>query len=140
MGATMTINLTGEEAGQTWSLIAYTAPAHFAGPPPHVHDNAQESFVVLEGTLCFVIGDQTTSVSRGTFVCVPPGTVHTFSNPDTTPATYLAWFSPAGTEQACRELAALVAAEPEWPPADGYRLTTFCRERRAAPAHPNPIG
>jgi mannose-6-phosphate isomerase-like protein (cupin superfamily) len=97
-----------------------------------MHEHIQESFVILEGTLSFVIGERRITVASGAFVTVPPGTVHTFFNPTATPASYLAWFSPAGTEQACRELAALVAAEPIWPPRDGYRLAELCRRHRSA--------
>jgi mannose-6-phosphate isomerase-like protein (cupin superfamily) len=41
-------------------------------------------FYVLEGTLTMRLGDETTELPAGSFVCVPPGVVHTFSNPGET--------------------------------------------------------
>ncbi len=111
MAAPMTITLTGAETGGVCSLIEYVAPPHFRGPPPHVHEDAQESFFVMEGTVAFVMDGHTVTAPSGTLVSVPPGIVHTFFNPTPHPATYVAWFSPIGMEQACEELASLVAAE-----------------------------
>lgn len=139
MASTMTIILTGEETGAAWSLIEYTAPPHFRGPLPHVHEQAQESFVVLDGTLVFRIGGQTVEAPGGTFVLVPAGIEHTFVNPAATPATYLAWFSPPGTEQACRELATLITTEPIWPATDSYKLAALCRQHRSAMAAPQSV-
>ncbi len=127
MTAPMTITLTGEEAGGSWSLIEYVAPPHFRGPPPHVHEHEQESFFVMEGTVAFVVDGRTVTAPSGTLVSVPPGTIHTFFNPTPDPATYLAWFSPIGMEQACEEMASLVAAEQVWPPADPGKLAALWR-------------
>jgi mannose-6-phosphate isomerase-like protein (cupin superfamily) len=131
MGAIMTIMLTGEEGGGTWSLIEYTAPPHFPGPPPHVHDDTQESFYVLDGTMGFVIDGRTLTAPSRSLVVVPPRTVHTFFNPTAEPATYLAWFSPAGAEHVSEELAAIVATEPIWPPADRHRLSALWNRHRS---------
>jgi len=58
-------------------------------------------------------------------VTVPPGLAHKFWNPTATPATYLAYLSPAGLEQYFVELAALMAAEAEWPPKDMRNVTAL---------------
>lgn len=49
--------------------------------PPHVHDNAEEAFFVLEGDLVFTLGDDDTEITAppGTYVYIPPGTRHSFS-------------------------------------------------------------
>jgi quercetin dioxygenase-like cupin family protein len=54
----------------------------------------------------FLIGDETRDAGRGTFVCAPPGTVHTFSNQTDQPARFLNFNTPAGFEHYMRELAA----------------------------------
>jgi len=48
--------------------------------PPHVHDNAEEAFFVLEGDLVFTLGDDDQEIVAppGTYVYIPPGTRHSF--------------------------------------------------------------
>jgi mannose-6-phosphate isomerase-like protein (cupin superfamily) len=43
-------------------------------------------FYVLEGTLTMLIDGTNRRIGPGTFVCVPPGVVHAFSNPSGEPA------------------------------------------------------
>lgn len=37
-------------------------------------------FYVLDGVLAMRVNDESHQVTAGTFVCVPPGVTHTFSN------------------------------------------------------------
>lgn len=46
--------------------------------PPHVHDNEEEAFFVLEGDLTFLLGDEEIDAPPGTYVHVAPGTLHGF--------------------------------------------------------------
>jgi quercetin dioxygenase-like cupin family protein len=48
--------------------------------PPHVHDDAEEAFFVLEGDLVFTLGDDDHEITAppGTYVYIPPGTRHSF--------------------------------------------------------------
>ena len=50
--------------------------------PPHVHDDAEEAFFVLEGDLVFTLGDDDAEITAppGTYVYIPPGTRHSFRN------------------------------------------------------------
>jgi uncharacterized cupin superfamily protein len=66
-------------------------------------------FYVLDGTLTMRLGDQTTELQAGSFVCVPPGVVHTFSNPGETPVRVLKFSTPTGWENYMRDLAAALA-------------------------------
>jgi mannose-6-phosphate isomerase-like protein (cupin superfamily) len=66
------------------------------GPPPHVHtDGLHEFWYVLDGELDFLVGPDTVRAGRGTMAHIPPGTVHTFSNPGKTPARWIGIFRPA---------------------------------------------
>ena len=47
-------------------------------PPPHVHAAHAEAFLVLEGSLRFLLHGGETVAGAGTWVVVPPGLVHTF--------------------------------------------------------------
>ena len=73
--------------------LAEVAP-HTPTPPPHIHHAHEEGFYLLEGELEFLAGSETFRVSQGTFVMVPIGTVHTFSNPTDRPARFLNMFTP----------------------------------------------
>jgi len=44
---------------------------------------------VLDGTLTLRLGDETIELPGGSLFCVPPGMVHTFSNPGEAPFRFL---------------------------------------------------
>jgi quercetin dioxygenase-like cupin family protein len=46
--------------------------------PPHVHDNEEEAFFVLEGDLVFLLDDQEIPAPPGTYVYIAPGVLHGF--------------------------------------------------------------
>ena len=46
--------------------------------PPHVHDNEEEAFFVLEGNLVFLLGDEEIDAPPGTYIHIAPGTLHGF--------------------------------------------------------------
>ena len=106
-GATqIVIKATGEDTVGTFFLAESTIPPNFPGPPPHTHETLTDMFYVLEGTVTFLIGDESRDAGPGTFVCAPPGTVHTFSNQTDQPARLLNFNTPSGWERYMRELAA----------------------------------
>jgi mannose-6-phosphate isomerase-like protein (cupin superfamily) len=105
----VTIKATGEEtSGSFYMGEAVVAPG-FPGPPPHVHERLHDMFYVLDGTLTMRLGDETTELPASSFVCVPPGVVHTFSNPSETPVRFLNFNTPAGWEKYMRDLRAALA-------------------------------
>jgi len=71
----------------------------FCGPPPHVHHETADMFFVLEGELTMRLGEETLTLGPGSFVLVPPETVHTFWNPSDRPVRFLSLMSPGGFEQ-----------------------------------------
>jgi len=84
----------GTQTRGTLGLAAFEIPPHAPAPPPHIHHAHEEGFYILEGELEFLAGTQTLRASQGTFVMVPIGTVHTFSNPTDKPARFLNTFTP----------------------------------------------
>ncbi|MEZ4727464.1 MAG: cupin domain-containing protein [Caldilineaceae bacterium] len=117
-GVSITLKVTGAETNGAFAIYESTLPPHFPGPPAHVHPHATETFYIVSGVLAFTLAEETVMVRQGWIIMVPPGLLHKFWNPTATPATYLAYLSPAGFEQYFVELAALVAQEATWPPAD----------------------
>jgi mannose-6-phosphate isomerase-like protein (cupin superfamily) len=94
-----------EATGGAYVLTDYTAGPGFHGPPPHRHREMTDAFFVLEGTLTLHLGDETIEAPSGSFVLVPPGNAHTFSNPRDEPVRFLNLNSPPGFEQYFRDLA-----------------------------------
>jgi mannose-6-phosphate isomerase-like protein (cupin superfamily) len=121
----VTLIVTGAETNGAFAIFESTVPPHFAGPPAHIHPHTSETFYVVSGVLAFTLAEETVMVRQGGVVMVPPGLLHKFWNPTATPATYLAYLSPAGFEQYFVELAALMTSEPTWPPADLSSVTAL---------------
>jgi quercetin dioxygenase-like cupin family protein len=117
-GSSVTIKATGEDTGGTFYLGEVLIEPGFPGPPPHVHDKLHDMFYVLEGTLTVQLGEETRELGAGSFVCVPPGTAHTFSNPGSDPVKLLNLNTPAGWENYMRDLAAATAGGKTPTPAE----------------------
>jgi mannose-6-phosphate isomerase-like protein (cupin superfamily) len=109
-GATaVTIKATGQETNDSLYLGEAVLEPGFPGPPPHVHQRIHDMFYVLDGVLTMRLGDETAELPAGSFVCVPPGVVHTFSNPGETPVRLLNFNTPAGWENYMRDLGEAMA-------------------------------
>ena len=119
-GDRYTFKADAQDTGGSFSLLEALVPAD-AGPPPHLHEDADEAFYVLEGAVEFTDGEQTRVVERGGFVFVPRGSVHGFRNRGPEPVKMLGWFTPGGNEGFFQELG-LPAVEGEPPPPDSQRL------------------
>jgi quercetin dioxygenase-like cupin family protein len=113
------IKATGEDTGGTFFLAESTIAPGFPGPPPHRHEQLHDMFYVLEGKLTVRVGERTQEVGAGTFICVPPGVVHTFSNPGDAAVRFLNFNTPAGWENYMRDLAAAAQAGPLTPESIG---------------------
>jgi quercetin dioxygenase-like cupin family protein len=106
---TVTIKATGDETDGSFYLGEVVLEPGFLGPPPHVHERLHDMVFVLEGTLTMRLGEENIELPGGSFVCVPPGLVHTFSNPGTTSVRLLNFNTPAGWENYMRDLGAALA-------------------------------
>jgi quercetin dioxygenase-like cupin family protein len=106
------IKATGADTGDSLFLSETTIGPGFPGPPLHCHDGLHDMFYVLEGTLTVQLDDVRRELGPGTFVCVPPGVAHTFSNPGDAPVRFLNFNTPAGWERYMRELGAAAQNGP----------------------------
>lgn len=88
---------TVETAGR-YSFLALDVPVG-SGPRPHIHQEADEWFYVLDGNPVFHVDDRTFNLSEGDFVHIPMGTTHWFEVLDA-PVKVLAGYCPAGEELA----------------------------------------
>ncbi|MCC5621601.1 cupin domain-containing protein [Nostoc sp. CHAB 5715] len=97
MGDVYRYLVTGAETnGEQAVLDCVIGPG--GGPPPHTHTNEDETFVVLEGRVTFLIGDKEVVAGPGTCVFAPRGQRHRFTNRESTPARFILTLSPAGLE------------------------------------------
>jgi quercetin dioxygenase-like cupin family protein len=97
-GGPLTFKVRGEQTGG--SLTAFEnviAPGD--GPPLHTHAHEDEAWYVLAGTLRFRLGDTHADAPTGSFVFVPRGTPHAFTNAGSEPARILVLFTPSGMER-----------------------------------------
>ncbi len=108
-GLQMRIMLRSEETGGKFSAIhAIHRPGE--GPPPHLHREQQEYFLILQGTYRVQVGDAPPrEVGPGTVIFIPERTVHTFTNVGATDAAMLDWSLPGGQEKYFEEIHALQA-------------------------------
>ena len=109
------IKATAEETAGSFFLSESTIEPGFPGPPLHSHEQLHDMFYVLEGVLEMRLGEDTLLLEPGTFVCVPPGVAHTFSNPSDSPVRFLNFNTPAGWEHYMRDLAAAAQSGPLTP-------------------------
>ena len=63
----------------------------------HVHDGEDDAFYILEGEMTFELGDgEEVAAPPGTFVLVPPGVPHAFTNHGSESVRMLNLHAPAG--------------------------------------------
>ena len=106
------IKATGDDSAGSFFLSESVIEAGFPGPPPHRHAHLHDMFYVLEGTLRMRVGDDERDVGPGTFVCVPPGVVHSFRNATGEFVRFLNFNTPSGWEHYMRELGEAARSGP----------------------------
>ncbi len=79
-----------------FNLAVIVIQPHRDGPPKHLHQDEDDSFYILEGELTFGVEGEEVVAGPGTFVLVPPGVEHTFSNRGDTPVRMVNVHAPAG--------------------------------------------
>ncbi|QBD77372.1 cupin domain-containing protein [Ktedonosporobacter rubrisoli] len=106
----MLVQEDGTHTRGTLGIAELSVAPHAPTPPPHFHRTFEESFYVLEGELEFLAGTKTLRAGAGTFVMVPIGAVHTFSNPTGKAARFLNTFTPPRYLGYFEELSQLIQA------------------------------
>lgn len=89
--------LTPAETGGAMSIVDSVSPVG-SGPPRHVHEREDETFVLLTGECEFWLEGQTFRRSAGDFVFIPRGREHTFRVVEDQPSRHLIILTPGGFE------------------------------------------
>jgi mannose-6-phosphate isomerase-like protein (cupin superfamily) len=82
-----------------FNLAVVTMQPHRDGPGLHTHAEEDDSFYMLEGELVFVVEGEEIVAGPGTFVLVPPGIPHSFSNRSDRIARFVNVHAPAGFDR-----------------------------------------
>lgn len=113
-GTLMTVKAGTEQTYGGFTLIEVSTPQNLV-VPPHIHEDEEEGFYILEGQLRVTCGEQTWTLGPGDFVMMPRGIPHTCSGVGNGSARLLQITSPAGFERFIAE-AGEPAAEAVVPP------------------------
>ena len=123
LGDDVIVKLSGKDTGGRFALFEIVTQAG-AGPPPHIHANEDETFIVIEGEYEFLIGKETKRVKAGGIVFGPRAVPHTFKNVGSAPGRMYALCTPSGFEEFFRKVDRAVGrATP-----DMSKLTDIGRE------------
>ena len=115
-GYVLETKATDDHTRGAYAFQEMTVAPGFPWIPPHIHHNEDEALYGLEGEIAVRVGDQMHTIGPGTFVLMPRGVVHTFSNPGTVPAKVLVVSSPGAVIGYFEEAAALTNASPTGQP------------------------
>jgi len=115
-GYALVTKATDEETRGAYAFQEMTVVPGFPWVPPHIHHNEDEAMYVLEGECTVRIGERVHTLGAGTFVLMPRGIVHTFSNPGTVLARVIVISSPGAVIRYFEEAAALSNASPTGQP------------------------
>ena len=112
LGDNQNIKLTGKDTNGQYTLIEqHNDPG--VGIPPHVHENEDEVFQVLEGQVEMSIGGKTTILIAGDIIFCPKGISHSWKVIGDQKARAMLSIFPAGIENMFEELAQLPAGPPD---------------------------
>src|SRR5688572_30174240 len=76
-GDALWLKATSAETGGAYTVIEnISLPGN--GPPPHLHENEDESIYVIDGEFEILLGAKTMRAEPGAFIFVPKRTVHRF--------------------------------------------------------------
>ena len=111
-GYTLVTKATDEKTRGAYAFQEMTVARGFPWVPAHIHRNEDEAMYVLEGECTVRVGERTRTLGPGTFVLMPRGVAHTFSNPGTVPARVIVISSPGAVIRYFEEAAELTNASP----------------------------
>ena len=96
--------VTPFDTSGNYDLMMAETPPHVDGPPPHSHNAFEESFLIIEGELEFMVGGEVKTVGAGESIDVPPNTIHTFRNTSDSTCKWVNIHSPKGFRRFFEEI------------------------------------
>ncbi len=87
------------ETDEQYSISEWWLEPNAEGPGAHEHDDQDQVFYVIEGTVSMLIGDKWTDAGKGSFIRIPRNTIHSFANRTNEKAGFLNFNIPGGFEK-----------------------------------------
>ena len=112
LGIPHTILVSSAETGGGYELVGISGEAGL-GVPPHVHQNEDETFYVIEGRVVFTVEGKEVVGERGKTVHLRRGVSHGFRLDGDARSRMLLVIAPGGLAPMLEELAALPAGPPD---------------------------
>ncbi len=112
IGDNQNIKLTGKDTNGQFTLIEQNNKPG-VGIPPHVHENEDEVFQVIEGQVEMSIGEKLTTLNSGDLIFCPKGIPHSWKVIGDQNARAMLSIFPAGLEKMFEELSQLPAGPPD---------------------------
>jgi quercetin dioxygenase-like cupin family protein len=84
---------------ESYGLIEVVSPPHVPGPPPHFHKTEREFFFIIQGTLDVMADGNWQRYAAGSFVELPPATMHTFINNTEEDVVWITGWRPKGFQR-----------------------------------------
>ncbi|MCJ1245939.1 hypothetical protein MMC30_003143 [Trapelia coarctata] len=94
-GIVLRILEDGSHTDNRLGAVHTTIPPHTPGPPQHLHQMHDETFLILSGSVRFTTGTTAYDTRTGDYIIVPPLAPHTFANETAEEATMYSTFTPA---------------------------------------------
>jgi uncharacterized cupin superfamily protein len=107
----ITFQATSEQTDGHYSFWIDEPPAA-CGPPKHVHSREEEGFYVLSGEATFQAGHVRSALGPNTFIALPAGIPHTWTNTSSDTARLITFTAPGGNEGFFLALGEPGAGEP----------------------------
>ena len=93
-GEQITFLQTTEETNGAFLYIEVALPPLGKGPPLHVHDEFEEEFEVVSGTLTITVEKEEKELTAGQQLLAPKGVKHTFNNKYEEPVVFRVKLTP----------------------------------------------
>lgn len=93
-GHEMIMHIEANDLPDSVTLTEVILAPKSLGAPPHIHKNEDEAFVVLDGTVHFLNGEEEVVGKKGAIASLPRGHWHGFWNPTNRPAKMLLIIAP----------------------------------------------
>ena len=102
-GEPVEVLVTGDMTGGASATLTHLSPPG-GGVPPHLHQNEDETFFVLEGEYEFLVNGEWVRRSSGDTLHAVRGSLHGFRNAGSTDGKLLVFVAPAGLENFLEEI------------------------------------
>ncbi|MEW6144257.1 MAG: cupin domain-containing protein [Thermodesulfobacteriota bacterium] len=91
--------MKGEDTDGAYAFFEVSVPPFDLGPPPHIHNNEDVAFYIVQGRFTFSLDENEFNAEPGDFVFLPRGRKHWLRNESDTIGRMLVFSSPAGFEK-----------------------------------------